>query len=895
MLRLLVVVAWIAAAVAAWTQLPALGGAGSSPLSDIVPPNAQALRAQAEATRRFGAPAATDLAVVVRNAKGLTRDERSSIAEVAAGVRPPLRGALPLISDTTVIVFLVAPGTENLEERRDEAQQVKRAIATAPGTRVGVTGAAPARLAQFTEIERVLPTIEVATIAVILLVVALYFRSLGAPLVTLTTAAVAYVIAVRLLAWLGERAGVDVPREIEPLLVVLLLGLVTDYSVFFLAEARRRLLSGETTSQATSGALRRMGPTVLTAGLIVSACSAALLAGRLDFFRVFGPGLALCALVVTGVAVTLVPALIALFGPRLFGRRVREAESPAVPGSTVIRAPLPAPEGDRGERWSRRLAGPRGALRAARRTAREEGRSTATMFIARVLATRPAALLALLACIAGLGWAASQARQVQLGVSFTRSLPADAEPRVAADDAARGFTPGVLAPTDVVVTAPGIGRDQAKLRRLQRLIAQQPGVDTVLGPAQQAAALAIARTAPRLLATEDGGAVRFVVVLDTDPTSAGAIDDLRALRDALPSLLRDAGLPARARTTYGGETALADETVAAVKTDLRRIAIAVALVTLLLLVVFLRALVAPVALLAASALGYLAALGLTSLIAERWLGGTQLTYYVPLVGAVLLVALGSDYNVLIAGRIRGEAQRRRMREAIAVAAPQASRAITVAGLTLAATFALLGVIPLRAFRELGLLLCVGVLVDALVVRPVLIPSALALLGDASWWPGRARRPTEAEPLLHRIAERRHTTPEDAYRRAYATLQVLGERIGDRQARELAAHLPERLRGALTAPDGCEPFDAIAFVDRVAQRTGTTAPAAQADAMVVLDEVAATMPATEWDYVRAALTSDYDVLLDPVAPAPAPGRFTTGVGSDHGASRPHGPNRPLDRR
>ena len=79
----------------------------------------------------------------------------------------------------------------------------------------------------------------------ILLVVALYFRSLGAPLVTLACAGLAYVIAVRVLAWSGERAGVVAPSEIEPVLVVLLLGLVTDYTVFFMSETRRRLLAGD--------------------------------------------------------------------------------------------------------------------------------------------------------------------------------------------------------------------------------------------------------------------------------------------------------------------------------------------------------------------------------------------------------------------------------------------------------------------------------------------------------------------------------------------------------------------------------------------------------------------------------------------------------------------------
>jgi RND superfamily putative drug exporter len=117
-------------------------------------------------------------------------------------------------------------------------------------------------------------------------------------------------------------------------------------------------------------------------------------------------------------------------------------------------------------------------------------------------------------------------------------------------------------------------------------------------------------------------------------------------------------------------------------------------------------------------------------------GTTDVVYYVPLVAAVMLVGLGSDYNVFIAGRIRAETHRRELRDAIAAGAASASRTITVAGLTLATTFALLAIVPLRPFRELALLMSLGVLIDALLVRSVLVPSLIALTGRTSWWPSR---------------------------------------------------------------------------------------------------------------------------------------------------------------
>jgi RND superfamily putative drug exporter len=895
-----VVLGWIAAAVAAWAFLPVLG-AGSAPVDDIVPADASAVATQIRAAELFGVPSSSDVMVVQRRAAGLTSDDVSAHARAAGAAAKvggtELRGALPLVNQsipgvrwretrTTALDMLFVDPSVSLQGRTDIARSYASALRLAPGSSVGITGAGPARLAQFEQIEDVLPWVTAATIAVILLMTTLYFRSPGAPLVTLASAGIAYVVAVRGAAWLSERAGVDVPREIEPVLVVLLLGLTTDYCVFFMADARRRMLAGATRLDAARGAVGRIGPTVLTAGTIVAACSAALLAGRLDFFRVFGPGLAFCALVVTIVALTLVPAVLAIAGPRLFGRRVREAEGTAR-GRTVEDLPTGgsiAMESVRRSRWRRRMAGTLGAVRAARREAGEAGEggrvATGARLAPRVLAARPVALVLAVACIAGLLWAAAQAREIQLGVDTVRALPADDPVHRAGADAERGFAGGILAPTEIVLEAPGIGADDAALERLRASITRSRGVVGAVG-AQAGDAIASVTGAPDPMTSRDRNAARIVVVVGHDATSARGLADFRRLRDAMPRLVRDAGLPAGTRVAYGGEAPLGAETVDAVKDDLVRVGIAIAIVTFALLVLFLRALVAPLLLLAAGALGYLASLGLTSLVVREVSGDDELTFFVPLVGGVLLVALGSDYNVLVAGRVRAESARRRAREAIAVAVPQASRAITVAGMTLAGTFALLALVPIRPFRELALLLALGVLVDALVVRSVLIPSLLSLAGDGAWWPSRGRREQPLEAVLGRVCERTGLPRAAALDATAATLRTLGERIGDAQATELAVHLPPSLGEALEDPEGCEPFDAEAFVQRVAVRREVDAPRAREEASAVLHTLRDLLPETEMDYVRAALSEDYRSLVDGTGAqagdglvAPGPGRTST---------------------
>ena len=284
------------------------------------------------------------------------------------------------------------------------------------------------------------------------------------------------------------------------------------------------------------------------------------------------------------------------------------------------------------------------------------------------------------------------------------------------------------------------------------MLERRLGVAGVVGPAQE----------PRrfdldALVSSDGSAARYAVVLDREPLGGEAIDRVDALEQALPGMLTRAGLEG-ATSGVAGPTALAAETVDSTVDDLGRIALAVLGINLLLLVLFLRSLVAPLFLLAGSVLAVAATLGLTAFLFQGVLGYGEVTYFVPFAAAVLLVSLGSDYNVFVVGQMWDEAQRQPLREAIATAAPRASKSITVAGLALAGSFALLAIVPLRAFRELAFALSVGVLLDAFVVRSLLVPALVSLFRDASWWPGRRRirfgrgaagrlgRPGQVEPV-----------------------------------------------------------------------------------------------------------------------------------------------------
>jgi putative drug exporter of the RND superfamily len=705
LLRWLIVPAWVAAAAVAFVHLPGIGGLESAPLSGLVPGDSQAMQAQARSQQLFRVPIVSGLVVVARKDGGYSLGEQQKIVAVAEQARRSGRAvvAVPVINtlglvpgsrerNTTAITYLIPPGDDAIDMVANAEDYAKRLGALLPGSYAGVTGTLAARDAESDAINTALPWIELGTVLLIFSVLAISFRSLGAPLITLFAAGVSFVIAERVVTWVANRFDLSVPREVEPLMLVLVLAVVTDYAVFFLAGTRTRLAGGAKRTQAARWTAAQYTPIITTAALIVALGAATILVGSLDFFRVFGPGLAVTVLIGVAVALTLVPALLGIFG--------RAAYWPGGVSRTGIE--------DETER-----AGVRTKITA-------------------LVRHRPVALVAVLVSLAALVAAATGLASTRLALAPVRGLDADAGPRRAYDEAARGFAPGIVAPTEVVVEAPGIAGRDAALIRLRQSLARQPGVAGVIGPG-----LLPLGAVESVFTSRTGNAVRYFVLLEEDPYSAKAVSVLEELEQRLPGLLDRAGLPG-ARTLIAGDTAAARDAVGATRSDLLRIGLAVVLVNLILLALFLRSLVAPFYLVLASALALLAAVGLATLFFHGLLGYPDMTYYVPLAAGVLLVSLGADYNLFVVGRIWQESQRRPLKDAIGIAAPRASRAVTIAGLTLALSFALLAIVPLAAFREFAFIMGVGALIDTFLVRTFLVPGLISLVGPVSWWPGIPR-------------------------------------------------------------------------------------------------------------------------------------------------------------
>lgn len=704
-----VIIAWVLATVAAVTLAPQHQGGGG--FGDFLPADHPILLAQQRVLEEFRVPVLSGTTVVVHQPDGLSLLTRAdsylwalaTTQQNLQGRTPPgpdqVIAAIPVPTgraDTTVTYLYGSEGTgivgmARIGDRYASHFQNQRSVQTY------VTGFVPAQVAQGDYLNARLRLFELASLVLIIVVVALAFRSVLAPLVVVGIAGVGYLTYLPVLNLAASLAGFEVPGQLEPVLLALLLGVVTDYCVLFFHSFRHELDSGVEKVAAAQAAVRHNAPIIAIAGLTVAGGTIALLAAPFGIFRALGPALALTVVVGVILSLTLTPALMTLFGWRLF---------------TIVPS--------------------RGSRRAevdAEQTPLAQRRRRVSRLVDRLVRKGPA-LMATVLVLLGLGIAAAPLSQARFDLSFTAGLPrTDAVAEGAAILQEVGLR-GISAPTEVVVEQRDVGAERAALLAMQRSLARQPGVARVLGPADSPF------TDPEgIVLSTSGNAARFVVIMDSDPLAARAIDQVTELRGRVASLADEAGLRPEA-VTVTGQTVIAAEVASLTQESLEIVLVVALLIELLILVCYLRALVAPIVLLACSALSVAAALGLTTVVFQGLLGQQGLTFYAPFAAAVLLIALGSDYNVFAVGPIWQEAVRRPLAEALAVAVPRSSQAITVAGLILSATFAMVAIIPLSTFRQIAFAMAVGLLLDTLVVRPILTPAVLTLLGSAASWPSR---------------------------------------------------------------------------------------------------------------------------------------------------------------
>ncbi len=698
-LRYLIVPAWIAGAILASTQLPSIFNAETADLGNLLPSSSKSIEVEEKAIETFGLPLISRTIVVAAEPSGFTAEQNAAAARYIGTVdsgsagetlrAAPLPDAPGVLASrrpgTTLVTYLYIDPELSEAESGEAAHAFADGLKRATGARqVEVTGALPAGAAETDIGNEYILWVELATVLLVAGILALHFRSVGIPVLGLVSVAIAYQLADHVLGWMGDRYGLEIPQEVEPVVIALLFGTLTDYVVFFVSDYRRRLLIGERSHLAATEATAELLPVILTAALMIAGATLTLLLSGVRFLSAFGPGMAVSVVIGAAIAVTFVPAALAIFGRLLLW-----------PWKPPEREGADSPAEDKDE------AGTQGHLVG-------------------FAADHP--LIVIVISVLVLAAAATGLRHMALGNPLIRGLPESSSPKRGYDLAAASFGPGVLGPTMLVLEEPGIAEQEGALGSLQSRLGEAPGVSGVVGPSDQPL-----QKRYGVLLSPDGNAARFILVLDGDPDGSEASSALSGLEEDLPDLLAESGL-GKAEVGITGDTTIATELTEDTWSALARVAPAALALLVLLLWILLRSWSAPLYLVGVSVLTVAAALGLTVYVFQGLLGYEDLAFFVPVATSILLLALGADYNVFLISRIWREADRQDLRPAIRTAGSRAARAITVAGLILALSFAAVALIPIEAFREMAFAMSVGLLLDTLIARTFLIPALVSHFG-----------------------------------------------------------------------------------------------------------------------------------------------------------------------
>ncbi|WP_406449446.1 MMPL family transporter [Streptomyces sp. NBC_01622] len=306
------------------------------------------------------------------------------------------------------------------------------------------------------------------------------------------------------------------------------------------------------------------------------------------------------------------------------------------------------------------------------------------------------------------------------------SMPKTKESMVVQDEMQKAYSAGAAAPTDVYLSS-------ADGRELDR--------STFASYAEKLGAVDGVASARMSQVNKDGTTADFTVTLKYEASTEKAIDTVGRVREVAHSAAPDG-----TEALVGGMSSIYKDINAAVNHDYRTVFPVAALLIMLILGLVLRSVVAPLYLMASVGLGFGATLGATVWIFQDAQGHPGLMFMLPVIMYLFVVAIGTDYNILMIARLREEAREGRdPREAAGMALRHAGPTVAAAGFILAATFATMMLAGNALLTEMGFAVSFGIAVAAFVMAMFFTPSLTALIGHAAWWPGHADRAREATP------------------------------------------------------------------------------------------------------------------------------------------------------
>jgi RND superfamily putative drug exporter len=526
-----------------------------------------------------------------------------------------------------------------------------------------------------------------ATVALVLVLLGAIYRSVLVALAPLIVVFFAYTVT-QALVYALAKSGATVSSNSTSILIVLMFGVGTDYCLLLVSRYREELRRTEDKHDAMGRALRRAGPAILASGMTVSLAMLTLALADNKNTSSLGPVAAIAVFTAMCAGLTLLPTLLTVFGRAGFW-----------PRRSVVQYEADYDPGAHPGLWRR--------------------------FGDRVLQRPAHALIA-----TGVVFIAGAFGLLAYKVDYsTTSFFKDSVEAVEGFDVLRDHFPaGTLAPTTVLVesdsgpvTEEEIGATEQKLRAVSGVaVAREVQLPDSSSP-----------TGFAPLRSTNGEIGQVDVILSKDPLNKSALDIVPRMRDAVESV-------PGATVLVGGTSAINFDVDESNQHDMEIIVPLALVVMAIILAILLQALVAPLVLLASVILSFACTLGISILFIRFVVGDAGFDSSIPLFAFIFLVALGIDYTIFLMARVREEARRHGTREGMLRALAATGPVITSAGIILAGTFSVLMTLPVSFTFDLGFMVALGILLDTFIVRTIMVPAAVEVLGDKIWWPSTAR-------------------------------------------------------------------------------------------------------------------------------------------------------------
>jgi RND superfamily putative drug exporter len=745
--RWLVLALWVVA-VFATASLPSLSSEINNDNSQFLPASTPSSQAATLATPIFGSfNNSSNVTIVGASAGGpIDAADIAALTRIGVAVRVLAHVTsvreLAVSADGRAVQILVRSRINFADVNRQKTliDSTDSALAAAhppAGFTVRIAGPVATNVANQTASQKTGSETQTFSLVFIVLLLLVIFRSALAPLITLLPAGLSLLISTRLIGELGAH-GLKISEITELLLIILVLGAGTDYGLFLVFRVREEIRRGAEAREAVERSVVRVGESITASAGTVIIALLSLLFASFGIYHDLGVPLAIGIVVILLAGLTLLPALLAIFG--------RAAFWPTRP------RPGEARDGAWGKIAARLIKRPAltlaaglllfGALALGALGYRSGGFGGAAGAPKGSLAAEGNGLIAK-------HFPASSANPANLVFRFATPVwekPGEVATAEASLRTSGRFTAllGPLEPNGLRLSPAQYARLHAELGVPQRLANVEPGGDHV------PTAVYNAFHATAAYVGAGGHVIQFEASLRAGgQQSTAALDATPVIRDVVARAARasgasDAGVAGEAAALYDVSTTSNHDLVKIIPVAIIAIA--------LLLAIVLRSLVAPLYLIVSVAFSYVAALGVATLVFIDLSGEAGLTFILPFLMFIFLLALGEDYNILVMTRIREEARAYPLRQAVVRAVGRTGSTVTSAGLVLAGTFGVLAVVAGSSasgsqVRAIGFGLAIGILMDTFVVRTLLVPATATLLGRWNWWPAKmshqsADRPTD---------------------------------------------------------------------------------------------------------------------------------------------------------